>query len=171
MLPVNRVPWILGALASSTLAMGVARAQVPPAPPGGLTVEGQAATTPPHDVNVVAPATTPAGDNFALTKRPNACASGAEFDAFKQEISVAWVLETKSDGAPLKDFPVAPAAGSALGTWAANIAASLLTALNDRLSDEQQQEFSSLESRTCPSRSLYCRIAFRQDAVVMLLPK
>ena len=100
------------------------------------------------------------------------CVSSAAFDEFKGSLSSRWSLQGgKEDSVTPKDFPSAPGQGTALDIWATNIAGTLRSVLNEHLSHSQQQEFVSLENANCPSGRVYCQIAFRQSAVLMLLPK
>lgn len=183
MLPIGRFLWIAHALAAYALALGVVQAQAQPSIPVAQVpappiVAEQADQTPPrvrHGTDVVPPKVPPQAGHRPPANTPKAavsdCVSAGQFDAFKQGLNATWSLkEGKDDSVLLKDFPAAPARASTLATWANNIAGNLITVLNERLTDPQQQEFAALENKQCPSRHVYCQIAFRQNAVLMLLP-
>ncbi|HKU13400.1 MAG TPA: hypothetical protein VJQ52_03340 [Steroidobacteraceae bacterium] len=152
-MPIDRV-LLIASTALALTAPGVLPGQTPPSPPAAVAVD-QSHTRRPEKP----------------PKKAGDCVSGARFDSFKSELDANWALSKgKADGAQLKDFPQAPNPSTDLGVWAANMAGTLRGALYRRLSNAQQQEYAALEDQHCRSRGLYCQIAFRQNAVLKLLP-
>ena len=156
-MPIDRVLLIASALLA-LVTPGVLLAQAPPSPPAAVAVDqGHAQHRPDR------PAKPP--------KNGADCVSGAKFDSFKSELDATWALsQGKADGVQLKDFPQAPNPSTNLGVWAANMAGTLRGELYKRLSNTQQQEYAALEDQHCGAGGLYCQIAFRQNAVLKLLP-
>ena len=74
----------------------------------------------------------------------------------------------KADGAPLMDFPQAPAGNSASDRWFRQLNGRLLDTLKLGLGSETNA-FLKLESNNCRGENIFCQVAHRQQAIYLML--
>ena len=75
----------------------------------------------------------------------------------------------KADDITPLAFPMAPQPGSTLSQWLNTHNSALLETLNTKLTTTERSDFQTLETQTCGTQGLFCRIALRQQAIHYLI--
>lgn len=116
---------------------------------------------PPDALKVDAPSSTPCPATNTST-----------LSEIKGRLNGTYQVQGKLDSTTALAFPNPPFHNSTLDQWLNAHNAALLDTLNTRLTQGERGDFQNLEQRACSAHGVYCTIAYRQQAIrLLLVPK